>query len=172
MVRLGPAGRTKWSRCSDHHGPTPQDVPAVAFTGTTCSDYLTFQSLLLQSCVFGIYREIWMCRLKLQRVRIWICFSPLKAGGCPPPHHHALLAWLRRRSQQTSSFNFDVIFLSHYIHYYIFQHVFTHLLRPEPWSPVPSTKWFCTCRYQMEPVPKILCEDCPQHVQQHLVWHF
>ena len=161
MVRLGPAGRTKWSRCSDHHGPTPQDVPAVAFTGTTCSDYLTFQSLLLQSCVFGIYREIWMCRLKLQRVRIWICFSPLKAGGCPPPHHHALLAWLRRRSQQTSSFNFDVIFFSsHYIHYYIFQHVFTHLLRPEPWSPVPSTKWFCTCQYQMEPVPKILCEDC------------
>lgn len=141
MVRLGPAGRTKWSRCSDHHGPTPQDVPAVAFTGTTCSDYLTFQSLLLQSCVFGIYREIWMCRLKLQRVRIWICFSPLKAGGCPPPHHHALLAWLRRRSQQTSSFNFDVIFFHHIIYIIIYFNMFSHTfcaLNPGPQFQAPS----------------------------------
>ena len=167
--RLGPAGRTKWSQCSDHHGPTPQDVPAVAFTGTTCSDYLTFQSLLLQSCVFGIYREIWMCRLKLQRVRIWICFSSLKAGGCPPPHHHALLAWLRRRSQQTSSFNFDVNSISsHYISLYtllyIFQHVFTHLLRPDSWGPqfqAPSGSARLNIKWNQS--PKILCAACPSN---------
>lgn len=159
MVRLGPAGRTKWSRCSDHHGPTPQDVPAVAFTGTTCSDYLTFQSLLLQSCVFGIYREIWMCRVKLQRVRIWICFSPLKAGGCPPPHHHALLAWFRRRSQQTSRFNFDVNFISsHYISLYTLLYISTCFHTPfAPWLLVPSSKHQVVLHVSISACPATPC---------------
>ena len=100
------------------------------------------------------------------RGKIWICFRPLKAGGCPPPHHHALLTWLHRRSKQTSSFNFDMNIISYYISLYfnIFSHTFC-ALTPGPQFQTPHG--VARLNIKREPVPKILLEDCPQHVQQH-----